>query len=84
MAKLEITTCPSCGGKKIKRVQRNWTRSLNGKKYTVPKLEYYECADCGEKVYDREAMRKIEAHSPAFTRVRPKRKSDRTARSAGS
>jgi YgiT-type zinc finger domain-containing protein len=84
MAKLEITTCPSCGSKKIRRLQRNWTGNFNGKKYTVPNLEYYECPDCGEKVYDREAMRKIEAHSPAFKRVRPKRTSDRTARSVGS
>jgi len=32
----------------------------------VPNLEFYECAKCGERVYDREAMRKIEAYSPAF------------------
>jgi YgiT-type zinc finger domain-containing protein len=84
MAKLNITTCPSCGGKRIKRVRRNWTGNFKGKEYTVPNLEYYECPDCGEKVYDREAMRQIEAHSPAFKRAASKRKPARTARPATS
>lgn len=84
MAKLNITTCPSCGGKRIELVRRNWTGNFKGKEYTVPNLEYYECPDCGEKVYDREAMRQIEAHSPAFKRDASKRKPARTARPATS
>jgi YgiT-type zinc finger domain-containing protein len=75
MTMLKITTCPSCGSGNIKRVRRNWTGSFKGKRYTVPHLQYYECSDCGEKVYDRDAMREIEAHSPAFERINPKRKS---------
>lgn len=82
MAKLNITTCPSCGGKRIKRVRGNWTGNFKGKTYTVPNLEYYECPDCGEKVYDRDAMRKIQKYSPAFQPARAKRKSARSARSA--
>jgi len=42
---------------------------FRGQPYTVPDLEFYECPDCGERIYDREAMRKIEAYSPAFVRV---------------
>jgi YgiT-type zinc finger domain-containing protein len=84
MDKLNITTCPSCGSKRIKRVRRDATRNFKGKEYTVPDLEYYECPDCGEKVYDREAMRQIEAHSPAFKRAASKRKPARTARAATS
>ncbi len=72
---LKITICPSCGSNKIKKIRRNWVASLNDRKYTVPNLLYYECPECGEKVYDREAMRKIEQHSPAFERISPKRKS---------
>jgi YgiT-type zinc finger domain-containing protein len=64
-----ITICPTCGSSKIKRVQRNWTGEVQGQTYTVPDLEFYECPNCGEKVYDREAMRKIEAHSPAFAKL---------------
>jgi YgiT-type zinc finger domain-containing protein len=75
MAMLEITTCPDCGSGKIKKVRRNWAGSFKGRRYTVPRLQYYECPDCGEKVYDRDAMREIEAHSPAFEQIHPKRKS---------
>jgi len=73
MATLNITTCPSCG-KRIKRVRRDSTRKFEGHEYTVPNVEYYECPDCGEKVYEREAMQRIQSHSPAFERLRSKRK----------
>lgn len=67
-AMIRITACPSCGSDTIKKVRRNSNRKLRNKTYTVPNLEYYECPNCAEKVYDREAMRKIEAHSPAFAK----------------
>jgi YgiT-type zinc finger domain-containing protein len=65
---LKIKICPTCGGEKIKKVRRNLMGTFGGRSYAVPSLEFYECPDCGEKVYDREAMRKIEAASPAFRR----------------
>ena len=64
-----ITVCPSCGSAKIRKARRTWTGEYKGQRYTVPDLEFHECADCGEKVYDREAMRKIESHSPAFQKA---------------
>ena len=64
---LKITFCPTCESNNIKKVRRNWTGQVKGRTYMVPNLEYYECPDCGEKVYDREAMRKIEERSPAFS-----------------
>jgi len=71
---LSITSCPSCGSKNIKQVCRDWTEQFQGTAYTVPALEFRECLDCGEKVYDRQAMQKIEAHSPAFAKRRTKEK----------
>ena len=65
---IQIRRCPTCGSSRIKWVRRNWTRSFKGKPYTVPHLEFYECPDCGERAYDRDAMRKIEAHSPAYSK----------------
>jgi hypothetical protein len=50
-------------------------RSYEGKPYTIPNLEFYECPDCGEHIYDRVAMRKIEAHSPAYAKSRAQKKS---------
>jgi len=67
---MKIEKCPSCGSDKIKLVKRNWTGEFEGKKYTVPNLKFYECPSCHERVYDREAMRKIEACSPSFRKAK--------------
>ncbi len=72
---IRIKTCPTCGSDKIQKVRRNLTRRFRGQAYTVPSLARYECPDCGEKIYDRDAMRKIEAHSPAFAKRRLSKKS---------
>jgi len=52
----KITTCPSCGSGKIKKIKKNWKGEYQRQKYTVHRLEYHECPSCGEKVYDREAI----------------------------
>ena len=66
---LHIHDCPSCGGKRIARKRGRWEGRFMGKKFSVPGLEWLECPDCGEKVYDREALRKIEARSPAYAKA---------------
>ncbi|MCP4370172.1 MAG: type II toxin-antitoxin system MqsA family antitoxin [Deltaproteobacteria bacterium] len=71
---LHITVCPTCGKKNLKKICRDWIATFRGRKYTVPSLEFYECPDCGEKIYDRKAMQKIEAHSPAFVKQRAREK----------
>ncbi|RIK75203.1 hypothetical protein DCC62_13775 [candidate division KSB1 bacterium] len=71
---IKITSCPTCGSKKIKKVQKNLTRSFQGQTYTVPNLEFHECPDCGERLYDRDAMRKIESYSPAYAKARKRKK----------
>jgi YgiT-type zinc finger domain-containing protein len=72
---IEIRRCPTCGSDKIKKVRRNWTDDVEGKVYAVPDLEFYECPICQEHVFDRDAMRRIEAHSPAFSRTRRMKRS---------
>jgi len=69
-AKLQIKTCSTCGSDKIKRVTHDLTRQHKGQSYTVPMVEFYECPNCGEKVFDHEAMLKIESHSPAYRKAR--------------
>ena len=69
MPTMKITACPSCGSNKVKKVRRNLTGKFHGQTYKVPALEFHECLNCGEKIYDRKAMRKIEAHSPAFSKA---------------
>ena len=65
---IKITICPSCGKSNIKKVRKNWTGNFQGQVYTVPSLQFYECPDCGERIYDREVMHRIEAASPAFSK----------------
>ncbi|MBU4226114.1 MAG: YgiT-type zinc finger protein [Chloroflexi bacterium] len=67
--KLQIKTCPTCGSEKINRVVRDVIRKYKGQTYTVPAVTFYDCPNCGEKVFDREAMLKIEAYSPAYHKV---------------
>lgn len=67
--KLQIKICPTCGSDQIRRVVSDVTRKYKGQTYTVPSVEFYDCPNCGEKVYDREAMLKIEAYSPAYHKV---------------
>ena len=67
--KFQIKTCPTCGSEKIRRVARDILRKYKGQDYTVPKVGFYECSNCGEKVFDREAMLEIEAHSPAYHKI---------------
>lgn len=69
-----ISACPTCGSNTIRKVRQDLLREYEGASYVVPDLEYYECPVCGERVYDREAMRRIEVHSPAFKRNRPQKR----------
>ncbi len=66
---MTITYCPTCGSRRIRKVRRDLEGKFRGRVYTVPGLEFFECAACGKKVFDRQAMRKIEAHSPAFAKT---------------
>ena len=63
--KFAIKTCPVCGHD-IDKVKEDWAGEYKDQKYIVHDLEYYLCRNCGERVYPHEAMRKIEASSPAF------------------
>ena len=71
--KLQIKICPTCGSNKSKRVIRDLTRIYKERKYIVPMVEFYDCPNCGEKVYDHEAMLKIESHSPAYRKAKSMR-----------
>jgi len=64
--KLRITRCPNCGSDQIRLLTQDWANEFDHQVYVVPDLEFYQCPQCGERVYNREAMRKIEAYSPAL------------------
>jgi len=65
---LNIAHCPTCGSDQIKKVCRDWTGIYEGQAYIVPELTFYECPVCGERVFEREALGRIQASSPAFAK----------------
>jgi YgiT-type zinc finger domain-containing protein len=67
---LEIKNCPVCGNN-VKIVNQDWVGEFKGQNYVVTNLEYYICEQCGEKIYPRDAIRRIEASSPAYQLVKP-------------
>lgn len=66
----KITACPSCGSRRMRRVTQDWTGAFKGRAYTVPNVQFDECPDCGEQVFDRDAVRRIQAHRPAASKAR--------------
>ncbi|MFN8489579.1 MAG: YgiT-type zinc finger protein [Caldilineaceae bacterium] len=70
---LQIKHCPNCGSDQIKKVRRNWVGKSKGKSYTVPDLEFYECPICQERIFDLEALRQMQVHSPAFAKRKKER-----------
>ena len=64
--RLKIKRCPNCGSDQIQLLRQDWVNEFHGQIYVVPDLEFYQCTQCSERVYDREVMRKIESSSPAF------------------
>ena len=69
-----IFTCPSCGSSAIRKVTGRCRGNYRGRRYTVEGLEYYTCPRCHEKVYPPEAMRRIQAASPAYSKPRSVRR----------
>ncbi len=57
----KINACPSCGSRRIRKVRRVVRGEIRGRTYRAADVEFHECPNCGEKVYGREAMGKIEA-----------------------
>jgi YgiT-type zinc finger domain-containing protein len=55
----------------IYKVRKTVSGTRQGKRYSVPAVEFYECPDCGERIYDPTAMRQIEQRSNAGVRNKP-------------
>jgi YgiT-type zinc finger domain-containing protein len=70
MARIKLSVCPTCCSKNLKKVRKTVSGTRQGKRYSVPAVEFYECPDCGERIYDPTAMRQIEQRSHAGVRNR--------------
>ena len=61
-------TCPTCGSRRIKIVRSDYPTTVRGRRVIVPDLERQECPNCGEILFDRSAMRKIQSFWPGRKR----------------
>jgi YgiT-type zinc finger domain-containing protein len=74
MRSFPVSACPACGRTRFRTVRGDWAGTFKRKRYPVKDLRYFQCPRCDEKVYDPEAMRRIQAVSPAFSKTRRLRK----------
>ena len=65
-----LSVCPNCGSPEIQGVRQDWSSTFKGEKYTVKALEYFSCPNCQERVYPPEAMQRIQAASPGYSKRR--------------
>ena len=57
---MTVTTCPTCGSKKIRRKVIDLQMTVKGRTKTVRGLELEVCPVCGEKLFDAEASAKVD------------------------
>ena len=57
---MPIRRCPTCGSRKISRQTVTLKVTVRGKKAEVPNLNLEVCPECGEKLFDLEASRRME------------------------
>ena len=74
MDRIKLTVCPNCYSKNLKKVRRTVSGTRQGKRYSVPGVEFYECPDCDERIYDPTAIQQIEQGSRAGVRNRSVKK----------
>jgi YgiT-type zinc finger domain-containing protein len=67
---MAIRRCPTCGSRRIRRQIMTIKATVRGKTATVPGLELEVCPDCGEKLFDLEASRRMEERFLARRRGR--------------
>ena len=74
MTRLKLSVCPNCYSKNLKSVRRTVSGTHQGRRYSVPGVEFYECPDCGEQIYDPVAMRQIERGAQIGVRNRAEKR----------
>ena len=57
---MAIRQCPTCGGRRIRRQTVRVKATVRGRTAEVPNLQLEVCPDCGEKLFDLEASRRME------------------------
>ena len=57
---MELVVCPLCGSPSIKKKKGVYKFYLQGEPLSTPAIQYWECPNCGEAFFDRQANKKID------------------------
>ena len=57
---MTIRRCPTCGSRRIRRRSMAVQVTVRGKSATITDLNLEVCPECGEKLFDLEASRRLE------------------------
>ena len=74
MSKSKATKCPTCGSRRIRHVREDVTIHAGGISFVTPDVEFEDCPNCGEQIFDLAAMEKINAHKPSIARVKARKR----------
>ncbi len=67
---MAIRRCPTCGSRRIRRETVTVKATVRRKTAEVPNLQLEVCSDCGEKLFDLEASRRMEEQFLSKRRTR--------------
>ncbi len=57
---MEFTVCPLCESPSIRKKRGVYKFDVHGEALSTPVIQYWECPNCGETFFDREANQKID------------------------
>lgn len=74
---MKLSTCPICGGKTVRK-HVDLTESVKGKFLIIKKVKAEVCSQCGERLYSKIEMQKIDAFLQKVRKgsVKPKSKKE--------
>ena len=57
---MEFTICPLCGSPAIQKKKGHYKFNIKGKSLATPVVQYWECSNCGEAFFDKQANKLID------------------------
>jgi YgiT-type zinc finger domain-containing protein len=57
---MEFSVCPLCGSSAIQKKRGHYKFNIKGKSIAAPLVQYWECPNCGEAFFDKQANKRID------------------------
>jgi YgiT-type zinc finger domain-containing protein len=68
-----ITICPTCDSKAIRRKKGTVIKNINNRKISIPNIEHWFCEKCGERLYPPDSVDAMSKYIKSHSRKKPKR-----------